>query len=857
MGEVYRARDTKLDRDVALKILPTSFASDPDRLMRFEREAKALAALNHPNIAGIYEMAAGLDGTSSVLVMELVEGEDLSTIIARGPLPVEEALAIARQIVNALEAAHERGIIHRDLKPANVKVRADGSVKVLDFGLAKLTGPADHATSGLHDPASSPTMTSPALTAMGLILGTAAYMSPEQAKGRPIDRRADVWAFGVVLFEMLTGRRAFEGAEVTEVLASVLKDTPALETLPGATPPAIRRLLRRCLEKNPANRLDSTAAARLEIEEALRDPGGLPVMAPPAVSRALPWSLAALAALAALVAVVAGVMAWRTPAPPAARVSISLPAGHQVTSGPIITRDGMRIVFASGSGIGEPRLYLRTLDSFELKELPGTEGADRPFFSPDGRWVAFFAKGRLFKLDLEGGVPTPLADAPSPGGGTWAEDDTIVFAPTWNGGLYRVMAGGSSRDLLIKPDPAKKEYAYASPRFLPGGRTLLFAVWGAAFNIERLTLEDLHREVVVPGAWTNTVDTTSGHLLLGSNEGDVKAFVYPSAAAAGSGITVLEGVHWMGGSGDGLFKMAVSDDGTLVYAPGDITQRSLVIVDETGRAEPLPGEPQIYLSAEVSPDGKQAATEQGGKLWLVDLERGGRTPIASGHRGGAKVWPVWDRDGARVFFASNVEGNWDIYAVNAARPDVVETVLTREFDQFPTSIAPDGTLAFAELRPGEGMDIWLLPPGGAPVAWLATPAEEEKATFSPDGSLVAYASNASGRFEVFVRARVGSAAGVQVSTNGGAEPVWARAGNRVLFREGNAVMAATVRAGSGVPVGRPQLLFDRGWELPAGVGLSVFPDRERFLMIQFAPAAIPTRLNVIFNWFDELRARVK
>jgi serine/threonine protein kinase len=377
MGEVYRARDSRLDRDVALKILPASFAGDPDRVMRFEREAKALAALNHPNIAGIHEMAAGPDGTSSVLVMELVEGDDLSTVMARGPLPIGDALHVARQIVDALEAAHERGIIHRDLKPANVKVRADGSAKVLDFGLAKLTGPAEPGTSGLQDPASSPTMTSPALTAMGLILGTAAYMSPEQAKGRPIDRRADVWAFGVVLFEMLTGRRAFEGIEVTEVLASVLKDTPALETLPPATPPAIRRLLRRCLEKNPANRLDSMAAARLEIDEALREPGPPPVVPSSATSRLVPW---AIAGLAAVIAVVAGLVAWRTPAPLAARMSISLPPGHQVTSGPIITRDGTRIVFASGSGVGEPRLYLRAMDSFELNELPGTEGATRPCF---------------------------------------------------------------------------------------------------------------------------------------------------------------------------------------------------------------------------------------------------------------------------------------------------------------------------------------------------------------------------------------------------------------------------------------------------------------------------------------------
>jgi len=634
----------------------------------------------------------------------------------------------------------------------------------------------------------------------------------------------------------------------------VLKDTPAHETLPAGTPLAVRRLLRRCLEKNPANRLDSMAAARLEIEEALRDPIAAPTAAPVAAPAVLPW---AIAALAVVVAGVVGVMVWQTPAPVAARLSISLPDGHQVTSGPIITRDGTRIVFASGGGTGEPRLYLRTLDSFVLKELPGTEGASRPFFSPDGRWVGYFAKGRLFKLDLEGGVPTPLGDAPSPGGGTWAEDGTIVYAPTWNGGLYRTTASGGARELIIQPDPAKQEYAYASPQFLQGGETLLFSVWGATFNVERLTMADRQREVVVPDFWSSAVPTTSGYLLLGSNEGDVKAFPYPSPASADAAISVLEGVHWTGGSGDGLFKMAVSDAGTLVYAPGDVTQRSLVIVDETGRAEPVPGEAQMYLSAAVSPDGRWAASEQDGELWLVDLERGGRTPLAAQHRTGAQVAPVWSRDGSRVFFTSNVEGNWDIYSVNAARPDVIETVLKKAFDQFPTAVAPDGTLVFDELRPGEGTDIWLLPPGGEPMPWLGTRAEETGATLSPDGQLLAYTSNASGRVEVYVRAKDGRSAGVPVSTNGGVEPVWAPVGNRIFFREGNAMMAATVQAGPTLSVGRPQLLFDRGWELSAGVGFSVMPDGKRFLMIRFAPAAIPTRLDVIFNWFAELKARVK
>ncbi|HUF25167.1 MAG TPA: protein kinase [Vicinamibacterales bacterium] len=852
MGEVYRARDTRLDRDVAIKILPPAFAADAERLARFEREAKTLASLSHPNIAAIYGIEPSTSaGQGPALVMELIDGEDLSARIARGAIPLDDALATAHQIADALEAAHERGIIHRDLKPANIKVRADGTVKVLDFGLAKALDPNVGSNADLMN---SPTITSPA-TQLGTILGTAAYMAPEQAKGRPLDRRADVWAFGCVLFEMLSGRRAFPGEDVTDTLAAVMRAEPEWSALPARTPPSIQRLLRRSLLKERSKRLDSMAAARLDIDEALDTPDGSSAaqahITAPVWRRAMPWTVAALGLI---VAAAAGVAVWRPSPGLPIRMSIALPDGHVVTAGPIISRDGRRVVFASGSGAGEPRLYLRTLDAFELRALPGTEGAERPFFSPDGTWIGFFARTRLFLLDLDGGAPLPIADAPTPGGGTWSEDGTIVFAPTWNGGLYQVRATGGEVEPLIAPDAAKKEYAYTWPVFLPGGKELLFSVWGARFEIARLTFPGLDRDVVVADAWTRAVYAATGHLLLANNQGDIQAFAYPPSGS-GTPVSVLGNIHWSGAEGDGLVKFEVSTNGTLVFAPGDIMQRTLVIVDEAGRATPVPAEPQMYLGAKISPDGRRAAAGMSAEIWIVDLERGTRAPVAAEERSGAKSGPVWSRDGSRLVLASNHEGNWEIYAVNASQHTAMEPVLRKEGDQFPTSFAPDGTLLFDETRSETGRDMWLLSPGGTSKRWLGTRANEGYGTFSPDGRLIAYESDLSGRMQIYVQAREGGTGPVQVSGGGGVDAAWSPAGDRIFFREGSAMMAADVRLSPALSVSAPRRLFDGGWELPSGAHFSVMPDGKRFLMVRFAKASIPTRIDVVFNWFEELRKR--
>jgi serine/threonine protein kinase/Tol biopolymer transport system component len=854
MGEVYRAKDTRLHREVAIKVLPDLFALDADRLARFKREAQVLASLNHPNIAAIY----GLEESNGVqaLVLELVEGPTLADRISQAQIPLDEALPIARQIADGLEAAHEQGIVHRDLKPANIKITHDGKVKVLDFGLAKMLSSAEAGHYHSTQLSMSPTLSVHA-TYAGVILGTAAYMSPEQARGKQVDKRTDIFAFGCVLHEMLAGHPAFQGEDATEILGRVVTGEPDWTKLPAGIPPRIRELLGRCLQKDPKLRLRDIGDTQFE----LRNPGAPPsaeTAAERPAARRINLIATGIAVGLMVLAFIAGSKSLKEERPSLpARLSIMPLEGHRVTSGPIITRDGGRVAFVSTDGKQPPLLYIRRLDSFELRAIPGSEDADKPFFSPDGRWVAYFAKGQLFKVDLEGGAPAALAEAPLPAGGTWAEDGTIVFTPTWNSGLYRISASGGRAELIIRPDAANKEYALVWPYFLPGGKELLFTVWGQPFSISHLTLPELKRSVVAPNFWTSSAYAASGHILAGSETGDLQAVRYDSKTAGGSPISVLQNVHWSGAPGDSLVKFGISLDGTLVYAPGDITQRSLVFVDETGKISPATAEHQPYLWLSVSPDGRKVAQIYGmASVWVVDLERGGRTLLAGEYRASGRLQPIWSPDGSRIFFGSNHEGNWEIYSKSIARPDTTDIVLKKELDQFPVSVAPDGMLAYVESHPQRGEDIWVLPPGGSPEPWLATKADELLPRFSPDGRLIAYVSNASGRYEVYLQPFHGQSERIQVSTAGGNEPAWSPRGERLYYREGNAMMAADVQTGARLSAGKPRRLFDGGWQLAAGVPFAVMPDGKRFLMVRYEPAAIPTRMDVIFNWFDELKNRV-
>ena len=491
MGEVYRARDGHLNRDVAIKVLPESFALDADRVARFTREAQVLASLNHPNIATIY----GIEASHSIraLVMELVEGEDLSAHITRGPIAPADAVLIARQIADALEAAHEQGIVHRDLKPANIKVRTDGTVKVLDFGLAKAMDPAGASSA---DAMRSPTLTARA-TQMGTIIGTAAYMSPEQAKGKVVDRRADIWAFGAVLYEMLTGKRAFAGDDITDTIVSVVSKEPDWATLPASTPLPVRTLLRRCLDKDVKRRLRDIGEARLALEGA-NDAGPAPVVQAP--NKALTKMVWAASAIAAGSLAVAAFALWRQPAAvqtTSARLTIALPAGQEITSFPAITRDGQTVAYVTQRGADDAQLYLRDLNSFEARVVAGSSGARQPFFSPDGRWVAFFANGQLQKAEVAGGAPVRLAEATYPFGGTWNDDNTIIYTESLSSGLRRVAASGGVPESLTRPDGAAKGYAHVFPQALPGGSKVLFTVWGQSQGNAVLSLDSGNWEVVL------------------------------------------------------------------------------------------------------------------------------------------------------------------------------------------------------------------------------------------------------------------------------------------------------------------------------------------------------------------------
>ena len=743
MGEVYRARDTRLHRDVAIKVLPEAFAADPDRLARFTREAQTLASLNHPNIAHIH----GLEESGSVraLVMELVEGEDLAAIIARGPLPIAESLTIARQIVDALEAAHEQGVIHRDLKPANIKVRPDGTVKILDFGLAKALA-TDGSGAGVMN---SPTLTMRA-TQMGVILGTAAYMAPEQAKGKVVDKRADIWAFGVVLYEMLTGRGPFIGETIPETLAQVMTREVDLTTLPDRTPPQVHRLIARCLEKEPKQRLRDIGDARLILED--KDAGETGAGArrarmPP--HPAIPWLRGTAIAL---LSIGAGAFLMsratrRETVIPSVHLSIALPAGEQVTTIPAVSPDGRTIAYSAGRTLETSRLYLRALDSFTSRAVHASEGAQYPFFSPDGQSVGFFAGGKMWRAPVAGGASQALAASSRSWGGSWCGDGTIVYAPTLGGGLWRVGENGGTPLQLTKTDAGKAGYAHVYPQCLPGTDDILFAFFSAkTFYAAALSPSSGSWRQVTParrnsGGAVITVYAASGHLLAGDGATGVTGVAWTPATTAPKGLdtVVIPNVYWIAGNERAWFNVSAS--GTVVYAPGNPLRRRLVWVDRNGAVTPVPGEPDSINEAAVSRDGKRIVRHGNASQWVEDLAAGTRTRIVSDLLTYSAGWlPGSDR----IVVSSNIEGDWDLYTVSASG-GTMTSLLKKPLTQHPVSVAPDGSVIYAEAHPDSGSDLWILPPGGQPRPLVVTPFNERSAAASWDGKSVAYASDDSGR----------------------------------------------------------------------------------------------------------------
>jgi serine/threonine-protein kinase len=875
MGEVYRARDTKLDRDVALKVLPDSFVHDSDRLARFQREAKVLAALNHPNIAHIH----GLEESNGVraLVMELVEGEDLAQRLTRGAIPIDEALPIAKQIAEALEAAHEQGIIHRDLKPANIKVRADGTVKVLDFGLAKAIEPP---VSSSPSNSMSPTITTPAMTQTGMILGTAAYMSPEQAAGKQVDKRSDLWSFGVVLMEMLTGRQVFQGETVSHVLASVLKDEPNWAALPAETPSPIRRLLRRCLEKDRRQRLDSAAAARLDIVEARAVPATelspVTVVATPARRVA---SLAAALALGVLVAV--PVVRWlprNVPvmSTPLTRLTIMSPPELPLTpSGTArdiaVAPDASFVVYVSGS---RRQLVVRRLDQLEASPLPGVANARQPFVSPDSRWIGYLeGDDTLRKVQVRGGAPVTLARIPSAAlglrGAAWIDDATIVVANRGTG-LLRVAASGGEVTPLTKPDAERGEYAHAFPAALPGGRALLFVIQSFGGGSNTVALLDLqtgqHVSLVRGGSSPQYV--ASGHLLY-ATDGGLTAVRFDAArrAVVGEPVPMPESVSV---ARNGGANTDIAADGTLVFLPGSAPTallNSLVWVDRQGRETPLGAPPRAYTAVRLSPDGTHIAVgieDQDRDVWVWDIA--GRTLARLTFDTGLDQYPVWTPDGRRVVYQASRGGAPNLF-VRAADGTGAEVRLTDSVNvETATSITPDGAFVIGyETAPETGRDVMRVAltgvtSGPAIVEKLVhTPFEELNGEVSPNGRFLAYQSNESGRSEIYVRPYPQVESGRwQVSTAGGTRPAWTRGGTELVFLDGSNhfTVVPVEAAGSTFHAGTPASPFATIYPTFGPTRpYDVSPDGQRFLTIKGGTDGTttePLSLVVVQSWQQEL-----
>jgi eukaryotic-like serine/threonine-protein kinase len=865
MGEVYKAHDTKLGRDVAIKILPEAFAHDAERLARFQREAKMLAALNHPNIATIHGLEQS-NGTQ-YLVMELVSGDTLAERIKReGAVPVEEALKIAVQITEALEAAHEKGIIHRDLKPANVKVTPEGKVKVLDFGLAK----AFAGDAANDNPSNSPTL-SMAATMHGVILGTAAYMSPEQARGKAVDKRTDIWALGCVLYEMLTGKQAFNGEDITEILAAVVKTDPDWNRLPESTPSSIRLLLHRCLQKDKTLRLRDSGDACIEIQEALTTPA----LADPrnvAGSRRDVWQLPVFVGLAAVVAAaVAGVAVWNLkPVPattprPVTRSVITLPPGEQLAAfdypAIALSPDGSQLAYVAVRS-GTRQIYLRSLDSLEARPLVGTEGANTPFFSPDGQWLGFFAGGSLKKISLNGGAALNLVNGPTPRGATWTTSGTIVFTPNGSSALQQISEAGGTPQPMTRLD--KGEVSHRDAELLPSGKAVLFDTTGANPRIAVQSLVSGQRRDLVPGGRSPHF-APSGHLVYvqGANLMAVP-FDPQRLQITGAAVPVVQGVLRSPVTGGDQYS--ISATGSLAYVSGTAqSTQTLTWVSRNGAEQPLAAAGHVYIYPRLSPDGRRVAVtiaEQEGQVWLYDLAR--ETLSRFTFEGNLNQIPVWAPDGKHIAFYSTKEGPQNLYWQLADGSGGLERLMTSDYTDIPRSFSPDGQLlAFAEINPTTGFDIWVLRLSDHKAQpFLRTHFNESAPTFSPDGHWLAYISDESGRYEVYVQPYPGSGGKWQISTEGGTEPVWNPKGGELFYRSGSKMMAVDIITQPNFSAGKPRMLFEGSYLFtPATMPYyDVSADGQRFLMIkpneQSSSSSPLNQLVVVHNWFEELKQRV-
>ena len=891
MGEVYRAEDTKLGREVAIKVLPEAVANDPERLARFEREAKILASLNHPNIAGIHSLesageglapesvgeglAPSQEGTSpsptKFLVMELAEGTTLATRLAHGPFPLDEALPIALQIAQALEAAHERGVIHRDLKPANVMLAPDGQVKVLDFGLAKALEPAPLSGENVGEPLAgsregaslSPTALSlsPTLTAQmtqpGVILGTAAYMSPEQARGKVVDTRTDIFSFGIVLYQMLTGKKAFAGDEVSDLLASILKTEPDWQALPVDLDSRVQNILRRCLRKDRKTRRQSIGDIRVEIQEIMAGPADSPAVPQPAgLRRQISIGAAALI----LGMLIAGVLWWAPDRAPPSPVRFTITTAGELprASGPLLglSADGRSLVY-SASQRGTRQLHLRQRDQFESSPIAGTEDAGIPFLSPDGQWIGFGTARALRKVLTTGGTATTVCECGAARSAAWGPDDTIYFTGASSALAAISAAGGTPRPVTTLEGD---ETTHRGVSVLPNGRAILFAALSGGRETARIVAQSLDtgdRRVLVDGTHPRYVPT--GHLLFARSDALwAVPFDVDRLTVSGEPIPVVEGIRQ---EPVGAVQYEVSQEGTLVYVPSlqdAALPDSLLWVDREGGATPLTADRGVYSSLGVSPNGReivlQIAGEDGSEnIWVLDIERGTIVPLTTGNA--LSQNPVWSPDGARIAFrAESGPTGSDLHwtALSGGEP---ENLLQRDYAQTPSSWSPDGTLlAFDHFTPEKGNDIWVFSLADTtPSPFLETRASESSATFSPDGRWVAYVSDESGDFEVYITSYPEPGRRIRVSTAGGHRPRWSADGTELFYLTADGeIMAVPMLSEESSPVAPPERLF----QLPGTVDYDAHPDGKRFVMIQRSASSESSQINVVQNWFEELKRLV-
>jgi Tol biopolymer transport system component len=867
-GEVYRARDTRLDRTVAIKILPAQLSSDSARKQRFEREAKTISSLNHPHICVLHDI--GHQDGIDYLVMECVEGETLAKRLEKGPLPVDQVLKFGAQIADALDKAHRSGVVHRDLKPANIMLTPAGA-KLLDFGLAKPVAPLTSAATLTATPAKQ----SPA-TEQGTIVGTFQYMSPEQIEGKELDGRSDLFSLGAVLYEMLTGQRAFQGKSQLSVASAILEKEPVpISTVKPMTPPALDHAILRCLAKDSEERWQTARDLALELKW-IAELGSQVTLTLSSAAKGvrgrrgevLLWGVASL-----ILATTTAFVVWNLkPSPPrrVTRTVITLPPGQRLAAfdqpGVALSPDDTHLAYVAIQGSTQQQLYLRAMDSLDARAVPGTEGATAPFFSPDGQWLGFFSGNKLKKVPVGGGPVQTLGDAVQPRGGSWSNQGMIAFATTGFSFLRQLSVDGGVPLPLTRLE--KGEGSHRWPEYLLGGKAVLFSAGASAGNwlSARVTAQSVgtgeRRDLTQMG--TQPRYSPSGHVVYAQGGNLMAAPFDPQRLAiTGAAVPVVEGV--LQSSFTGAVQYSISAAGSLIYVPGSVqaSQRTMVWVGRNGAEQSLPAPAHAYRAPRLSPDGRRVAVgieELEAQVWLYDASREALTRFTL--EGNSNLNPIWTPDGKRIAFQSTKEGPQNIFWQLADGNGGAERLTTSDYLNSPTSWSPDGRLlAYFEVNPTTGWDIWVLNLSDRKARpFLRTPFNESVPRFSPDGHWIAYISNESGRFELYVQPYPGPGGKWQISTEGGTEPAWNPNGRELFYRSGNKMMAVDIATQPSFSAGKPRVLFEGRYEpTPATFpNYDVSRDGQRFLMLKPSEqeAAGQREINVVLNWSEELKQRV-